>query len=105
MPSDKVGMVSQLGVLSETDLGLQPDPDDALEEDYDAAVDMFHRNCADDSVRSVECPWGPTPEHSFNEAELQTGTDLMQALDGLRLASTTEHRPKSEVSTEEGEST
>lgn len=105
MPSEKMGTGAQLGVLDEANLSLHRHQDDDEEEDYDAAVDMFHRNCAHDSIRSVECPWGPTPEHSFNMAELQTGADLVEALRGMRFVSLAEHSPKSEGSTVEGEST
>jgi hypothetical protein len=104
MPSERMVAGAQPGALDAASLSLRQHHDDE-DEDYDAAVEMFHRNPAHDSIRSMECPWGPTPEHSFNLAELQTGADLVEALRGMRLVSLAEHGAKSEGSTFEGEST
>jgi hypothetical protein len=104
MPNNKMHTCAQLGALDEASLRLHRHQDDE-DQDYDAVVDQFHRDCAHDSIRSIECPWGPTPEHSFNMAELQTGADLVGALRCMRFAALAEYGPKSEGSTEEGEST
>jgi hypothetical protein len=104
MPGEKMDAGAQLGVLDEGRLSLHQ-PQDDEDEDYDAVVDTFHRNCAHDSIHSIECPWGPTPEHSFNLTELQTGADLVEALRGMRFVSRAEHSLKSEASTVDDEST
>jgi hypothetical protein len=77
---------------------------DDEEEDYDAAADLLYRGGLHESLCGSECPWGATPEHSFNEADRQASAVLAQSLAALRLSPLVEATKLEDCSTDGGES-
>jgi hypothetical protein len=83
---------------------VEPEVDDNEEEDYDAAADLLYGGGLHESLCSSECPWGATPEHSFNEMDRQASAALAHSLAALRLATLAEATKLEDCSTDGGES-
>jgi len=100
-----VGRESKTEVSAEVSvLPVQVEVDDDEEEDYDAAADLLYSGGLHESLCGSECPWGATPEHSFNEADRQASVALAQTLAAIRLSTLVEATKSEDGSTEGGES-